>query len=42
MHASICMYSMHFPVLSTGTKIISMPAHFIPVSVLELELKLEK
>ena len=46
MHAcdvcTICIYSMHFPVPSTGTKIISVPAHFIPVSVVELELKLEK
>ena len=29
------------PVLSTGTKIITVPTLFIPVPVLELELELE-
>ena len=30
------------PVLSTGTKIIPVPALFIPVPVLKLELELEQ
>ena len=30
------------PVLSTGTKIISVPAPFIPVSFLELQLELQQ
>ena len=37
------MYSMHFQFsVSTGTKIISVSAYYIQVSVVELELKLEK
>ena len=41
----ICHSDLHnssvVPVLNTGTKIIPVPALFIPVPVLELELELE-
>ena len=37
-----CIIISVVPVLNTGTKIIPVPALFIPVPVLELELELEQ